>query len=281
MRCSQLTQWVVVVSLAACSDPVRPSSGFGPGEAPGTGGQAGNAESADAMGPSDSSGNAEGGSIGDGSAGSIMVRDVTVMQEDAGAAACLDDRAAMGSGTLVAAGATPADFAAAFNAELLKLPTPGPFLMILSGVNPGSTASKTASLGALTVTSTGVDFAGAHAEVPFTTGPSGRVEIARSDANFALRFIAPASDAMIPVASAELSGTLGNACVSLTITSLKLLVPATAGAFAFHGSTVGALMGTPTASVQGGSNNAWPLEIAGKVKEVSLASHQEAGDGPL
>jgi len=291
MRCSQLTQWVILVSLAACtSDPVRPASGFGPGtQATGTGGDGGSPiPSTDAMTTIEDSANgaggasAAGGSIQDAatdSTGAVRA-DVFVMQEDAGAAQCPNDQATLGSGTLTAAGATPPAFAAAFNAELLKLSIPGPFFMVFSGVNQGSSAPKTVSLGALAVTANGVAFAGAHVDVPFSMGPSGAVKIAMTDANFDLRFVAPASDAMIPVASVELSGTLGNACVSLTVSSMTLLVPATAGAIAFHGSTVGALMGTPTAGVQGGSNNAWPLEIAGKVKQVYAAVSDDAGDGP-
>jgi hypothetical protein len=207
-----------------------------------------------------------------------MVRpDVTIRQEEAGPALCSRDRASMGSITLVAGGATPPNFAAAFNAELLKLTTPGPLLMVFSGVNQGSTAPKTASLGALAVTPEGVSFAGAHAEAPFSMGPAGLVTIAKSNASFELRFNAPASNSMIPVASVELTGTLENGCVALTISSLKLLVPATAGSIAFHDSTVGVLMGAATASVQGGSNNAWPLELAGEVRQVYAVLNDEAG----
>jgi hypothetical protein len=285
MRCSQLTQWVIMVSLTACtSDPVRPVSGFGPGSGTGTGGQAGNHPATDAMAFADSAtgaGGAGGSLVGDGAVDSRNARpDVVVRQDDAGAAVCSNDRAPVGSSTLVAAGVTPAGFAAAFNAELMQLVTPGPFLLILSGVNAGSAAPKTAAFGALVVTPSGADFERAPATVPFSWGGSGVVKVAKSDASFELRFVAP-SAAMIPVASVELTGTLENACSSLIISSLKMLVPATAGAMAFHGSTVGALMGTPTASAQGGSNNAWPLELSGEVKAIYAALNEDtdAGEG--
>jgi len=286
MRRSQLTQWIIVVSLAACtSDPVRPAASFGPGStvAGGVGGSAGGGTShPDGATTAGSSGAAGGrtddASIGDGATDSAYVRrDVMVRQEEAGPVQCSNDRAALGSSTLLAAGATPAAFAQAFNAELLSLPTPGPLLMIFSGVNAGSLATKTASLGALTLAPGGVDFDGSHADVPFSVDGMGVLKIAKSDAAFGIRFIPPASDVMIPVASVELTGTLENGCVSFTIASLKLFVPATAASVAFHGSTVGALMGSPTAGVQGGSNNAWPLELAGDVVQVNAVLNEDAG----
>ena len=136
---------------------------------------------------------------------------------------------------------------------------------------------KTATLGGLTVAPGGAAFEGSHSDVPFSVDASGALKIAKTDVAFGMRFIAPASNASIPVASVELTGTLENACVSFTIASLKLLVPATAASIAFHGSTVGALMGSPTASVHGGSNNAWPLELAGEVVQVNAVLNDDAG----
>ena len=78
-----------------------------------------------------------------------------------------------------------------------------------------------------------------------------------------------------------MTGTLTGACTSLTISTLTLLVPAAAGNIAFGGSTVAALMGTATASAQGGTNNAWPLELSGKARDVLAVLPEDAGGGPL
>jgi len=280
---------MILVSLVACaSDPHRFSSGFGGpgagGDTTGSGGDGSNGD--DAMAPDDvatGSAGASGAADGAADAGTPFVPDgpVIVMHGDASPGMCTSDRATLGSSSLQAAGGTPTAFADAFNAELMKLTSGGPFLLVLSGVNDGSNVPKTASFGPLEVLQDGVGFEEAPAVVPFSSDGAHMIQVPKKDAAFALRFIAPASPAMIPVGSVEMSGALASTCTSLTISTLKMLVPATASGVAFHGSTVGALMGTPTAGVQGGTNNAWPLELSGKAKQVSAIIFEDAGGGPL
>lgn len=289
MHCSQLTRSLILVSLVACtSEPRRFSSGFGSpgagGDLAGSGGAAaGTTDEGDAAAPDDLDASGAAGGSADGAAGSPFAPDgpVMVMHGDASAAMCSRDRATLGGSGLLAAGATPPTFAAAFNAEVTNLKTGGPFLLVLSGVNQGSSGPQTASFGALDVLPDGVGFAGPPAVVPFSIEGVRMIQIPMKDAVFDLRFVAPASPATIPVASVEMTGALANACTSMTIATLRMLVPATASGIAFHGSTVGALMGTPTASVQGGANNAWPLELSGKVKQVTAIIPEDAGEGPL
>ena len=92
------------------------------------------------------------------------------------------------------------------------------------------------------------------------------IQIPPSAAAFELRFVPPASDVLLPVASIELAGTLSRGCGSLVVTKAKLLVPIAAGSVAFHGSTVANLMGAPTESLGGQAASAWALELAGTAR---------------
>jgi hypothetical protein len=198
--------------------------------------------------------------------------------DEAGVAACFDDRATLESSQLRAGGSTPGAFADAFNAEMKKLTTPGPLLIVLHGVNVGSLAPKVASLGALKPLTLGVGFDGDPASMSFSI--IGRtVQIPATSIAFQLKFVAPANDAVLPVSSVQLTGTLASACATLNISAMKLLVPASAASIAFHGSTVGALMGTPTASILGGTNNAWPLDLSGLASEILALVAEDAGTG--
>ena len=123
----------------------------------------------------------------------------------------------------------------------------------------------------------GVGFAEGHAEVRFTMGAARSLQVPATDASFGFRFAAPATDATVPVVSVELSGTLMQECGSLAMTKAKLLVPATAGSTAFHGSTIGALMGAPTETWRGQAASAWGLELAGTAKQVYAPGVLEDG----
>jgi hypothetical protein len=201
------------------------------------------------------------------------------MHGEAGVAPCSNDTATLDSHALLAGGATPAAFTDAFNAEMKKLTTPGPLLIVLHGVNEGSTATKVASLGPLMPLMLGVGFASTPANMPFTIGAGGALQIPATSIAFQLKFVAPADDVLLPVSSVELTGKLASACASLSITSMKLLMPTSASAVAFHGSTVGALMGTPTESILGGTNNAWPLQLSGVANDVLALIADDAGGG--
>jgi hypothetical protein len=202
---------------------------------------------------------------------------LSVLQLDAGQATCQDDTSALGSITLVAGGATPAAFASAFNAQLLKLPTPGPFLLTLSGVGNGP--AREARFGALKVLPEGVDFAEAPAEVPFSMDANRTVRVAHADASFGLQFVSPATATSIPVAAVELTASLTSSCTALSVTSLKLMIPSSAASTPFDTSTLGALLGTPSASLDGGASDAWVLELSGRMKQVQKVLVQDPGDG--
>jgi len=183
---------------------------------------------------------------------------------------CAGNLATLGSANLRAGGATPPAFAAAYNADLNVLPGPGPMLLIFSGVNDETPASWIASFGALDATggTSGVHFAGRHANVAFRLGAPKSILIAPTEAAFELKFSAPASDALIPVVAIELSGALASGCGSLAVSRARLLVPATAAAITFHQSTIGALMGPATEAYRGEAARAWPLELSGKANQT-------------
>jgi hypothetical protein len=300
MHGSQLTLSAFLVSLLACaSDPQR-ANGFGPGEpttGTGLGGAGGHGDTgsggsevtgSDSGRPGDSSttvgsgGTSGAGSMTDAASerGVVVKPDgplAMMMHGEAGVATCSNDRASFESSALRAGGSTPAAFADAFNAEMKKLTTPGPLLILLHGVNEGSLAPKVATLGALKPLTLGVGFDGAPASVSFSIGTARSIQIPLTSIAFQLKFVAPATEAVLPVSSVQLTGQLASACASLTISAMKLLVPASAGSIAFHGSTVGALMGTPTAGILGGSNNAWPLDLSGVATEVLALVAEDAG----
>jgi hypothetical protein len=160
-------------------------------------------------------------------------------------------------------------FAIAYNAELDVLHGPGPLLIVLSGVNDAVPAAWIASFGALDAgQGAGVGFAGQRADVLFTMSATRSIQIAPIDANFDLKFAPPASDALVPIVSVELAGTLTTGCGSLIVTQAKFLVPAIAGGIIFHGSTIGDLMGPASETYHGQTASAWALEVAGTATEV-------------
>jgi hypothetical protein len=268
-----------LLGLAACSsDPVRAPGTEGPQATPtGSGGAAGGSgggvDAARATGGSSNGGSSNADAASPDSQGDATTDSpIFVIHSDSGGGpgACTTGVDTLGSIALLAGGATPSAFVDAYNAELAKLLTAGPFLIALAGINDTNASGWIAAFGALGTgeAGAGVAFAGNHAEVPFTIGPARSLQIARTNAAFELRFTAPASTALLPVVSVELSGTLSPGCGSLTVTTAKLLIPASAGGLAFHASTLAALMGAATESYQGASNNAWPLELAGKAQQV-------------
>jgi hypothetical protein len=276
---SRLTPWLFVVGLSACTSNGNRLQGTGPSETTGSGGGSRSATatgSTTSGGRAGSGGSATDGGGGGGGAGGAPASDAALegafeMHDDASSVPvpCTNNRATLGS-RLRAGGTTPMAFAAAYNAELDSLLGPGPFLMVLLGVNGTTPASWIGAFGALDPgdPGAGARFASGHAEVRFTMGAARSIQIAPADATFDLRFAAQPAAVLVPVASVELSGTLTTECGSLAMTKAKFLVPATAASVAFHGSTVGALMGAPTEALRGQAASAWVLELSGTAKQV-------------
>jgi hypothetical protein len=285
MIASRLMHCIPVVGLLACTPDTNRLQGARPME---TGATTSATSSSTAGSGGSGGGAADGGGGGAGSSVDASTPDADLPRIDAGVvihddasdpAPCANNRAALGSIRLRAGGATPAPFAAAYNAELDALLGPGPLLIVLRGVNDTRSTAWIAAFGALAPgdPSTGVTFASAHVEVPFTLGADRSVQVAPSSSSFELRFAPPASDVMIPVGSIELAGVLSRECGSLVMTKAKLLVPAIAGSLAFHGSTIGALMGAPTEALGGQASAAWALEILGTAKQVYAPGILEDG----
>jgi hypothetical protein len=187
-----------------------------------------------------------------------------------GGAMCANNFAAVGSNRLLAGGATPTDFAAAYNAELAASSTAGPLLLAFFGVNDTNLLGWIAKVGALEPSDAGagVGFAGVHADVPFTLASNRSLRIAPIAADFELKLVAPSSSISLPIGSIALDGSLSVGCGSLTVDKATLLVPIRAGTLTFHGSTVAALMGPPTETLGGVAHSAWPLELSGKASQV-------------
>src|SRR5258705_358793 len=89
----------------------------------------------------------------------------------------------------------------------------------MAAVTSGAGASWIASLGAPGASrgGEGVGFAASHADVAFAMDAARLVRIAQVNAIFELSFTPPASQAMVPIGSVDLSGTLTTGCGSLVI----------------------------------------------------------------
>ncbi len=280
MLCRRIERWLLILGLVACTERERgtesiatPSSGAStgagarPGAAGGSGHEGGLGGSAGSGGAGIPDANTEGG-VSDGAPDTPLV----IIHQDgrSGPATCADNATALGSNRLLAGGATPPNFEAAYNAELAASNTPGPLLLAFFGVNDTSLLGWIAAVGALEPTDEGdaVRFAGTRAEVPFTLAPNRSLRIAPIAADFELELATPSSTFVLPIGSIALEGVLSVGCGSLTVDKATLLVPVRAGSTAFHGSTVEALMGPPTETLRGAARAAWPLELSGKAARV-------------
>ena len=278
----RLMPLLVVVGLAACAEkerapqPIDTPSGSSTGTGAGAGGS-GSGGSTGGTGNAGGAGNSGGATVTDASveAGALDAGPDTplvIIHQDgrSGGAACANNFTALGSNRLLAGGATPAGFAAAYNAELGASSTAGPLLFAFYGVNDTNLLGWIAAIGALEPSDAGagVGFAGNHAEVPFTLTTDRSLHIAAIAADFELKLAAPASPLMLPIGSIALDGALSVGCGSLTVDKATLLVPVRAGGLFFHGSTVEALMGPPTETLRGVPRAAWALELSGKASQV-------------
>ena len=123
--------------------------------------------------------------------------------------------------------------------------------------------------GPLKVSGAGEDFAGPTAEFPYVLSAMGTgVDVAGGSGGFSLRFATVTTTADLPVLGISLAGSLGG-CEELAVDYLRMVVPESAKDLAFHGSTVGALMGATTVSGDAGVSG-WVLELLGSTSKVSF-----------
>jgi hypothetical protein len=288
MRCNRLKPWLLVTGLVACApEHERAPAASGTPPTGSTTGTIGGAAGTGGAGTSTGAGGSGGGAGGSGGAsGGVMVDaaiDVTasdgasdtplvIIHRDAnpGGPVCANDSTAVGSNRLLAGGATPPDFAAAYNAEIAASSTAGPLLLAFYGVNDTNLLRWIAAIGALRPSGAGagVGFAGDHAEMPFTLAADRSLRIGAIAADFELSMVTPASSVALPAGSIALEGALSVGCGSLDVARATLLVPVRAGTLTFHSSTVEALMGPPTETLRGVARSAWPLELSGKASQV-------------
>jgi hypothetical protein len=282
MHCSRQKSWLLLTGLFACTQREAPPQPIDPGPAgsttsggmggAGSSGRGGNAGNAANGGAGAGGGIAADATIESGASDGAPDTPLVIIHQDAssGGAACANNFAAVGSNRLLAGGATPPDFAAAYNAELSASRTPGPLLLAFYGVNDTNLLGWIASVGALEPSDAGggVGFAGVHADIPFTLASNRALRIAPIAADFELKLATPTSTLALPIGSIALDGSLSVGCGALDVDKATLLVPVRAGTMTFHGSTVEALMGPPTETLRGVLHSAWPLELAGKASQV-------------
>jgi hypothetical protein len=166
-------------------------------------------------------------------------------------------------------GATPPDLAAAHNAELASR-TAGPLLPAFYGVNDTNLLGWIALVGALEPSDAG---GGRLCRRPRRYPLHARLQ------SSALRIAPIAADSRAqagdthehPRAPHRVDCASTDRCRSVAARlrdKTTLLVPLRAGTMTFHGSTVEALMGPPTAALRGVLHSAWPLELSGKASQV-------------
>lgn len=269
-----------LVLLACSSDEKKPAGTniFGTGGTGGTGGSAGTGGDGGAGGTAGtgatggSGGSADGGSAGTAGIGGTGGDDAGVEAgDDAAPDAGLDvvvvvdtcgvAERSLTTKQLYAVGATPQDFVTAFNDEVAAMTQPGPFLMRFRGLDSDNTAGWLLDLGPLELIGGGpaVGFASTPATIPFRLGEQHAVYAEPADASFALHF----DTVDLPVVRFEGGGQFDDPCDTMFTEQLRLLIPATAAALPFHGSTVGTLLGQPDQDYGGNKASAWLIELAG------------------
>ncbi len=287
MRLPLLLLCSALGGLAACSSSSRPpGSSDAPGGSGGAGGYDASVDAADAAG-----GHADGGDASDGSDASDAVDDAVLVKDgavpvpdviDEPPPGCALDEVALASGRLVSTGATPAAFAAAYDAAVTTPPSAGPLLAVFDGLTAlGDPSLHLVRVGPRGTTEAGAgdDFLDTPATIAFDLPAPRHVIIPYTEAGFALAVPVGGSVRMLPVVAIELDGTFDDECGVLTVGHLRMLVPSSASAIAFGAQTVGQLMGTTTATYAGGTQTAWPLELTGVATEVMFAPGPPKGVG--
>jgi len=267
--------------LVACSsDETKPGSTniFGDAGTSGTGGSSGSGGSTTGGAAGSSGEGGTGGTSDAGSGGAAGEEDGGVEAGDAAPDVGLDvvvvvdtcpmAELAVSSKGLSAGGATPADFATAFNEEVAAMTNPGPMLMRFHGLDAESEAGWLLDIGPLQLVGAGptVEFGATPATVPFRLGEMHAIFAEQVDASFVLRF----AGGDIPVVQFGAGGQLDDPCETFMVEQLKMLVPATAADIPFHGSTVGTLMGVPDQDYGGEKANAWMLELSGMAAKAEM-----------
>jgi len=257
-----------------------PIDDLGDSGSAGSSGAAGSKADASADAPADSSAD----STVDASADSALADSTNDIQSDTATDAtkdvvieyniqpCSVGSRAVGSKTLLASMDTPDAFKAAYNAEVASMAYPGPMLMVFNGLDSLDSSKWKLQIGPLTLadSSSKVAFANSPAEIPFSLGEGFTINLPQTSAPFTMRFATATTTADLPIASVLVSGNFDSVCSSLQLETIYMFVPETASSLPFHGSTVGALMGAPDQSINGGKDNAWVLALSGSSEPVEV-----------
>jgi hypothetical protein len=145
-------------------------------------------------------------------------------------------------------------------------------LMVFNGLNSLDSSKWILQVGPLVLGDAAdvVSFASTPAQVPFQLGEGFTINFPDTATSFTMRFATATTTADLPIASIAVSGGFDSTCSTLNVETVYMYVPATAAALPFHGSTVGALMGTPDQNINGGKANAWLLSLSGKAQPVTV-----------
>jgi hypothetical protein len=244
------------------------TGGTGTGGTSGSGGSqgSGGTGTGGSAGSQGSGGSGTGGTGGTGTGGTGTGGTGTGGSGGVGGSQCVNETV-VGFGTkdLIPTDPTPAAFADAYKAEVASMSDPGPMLIVLKFTSPVDSW-----FGSLVPNGSSGDyeFGETPAEVPITLSPAFSLSVPSTQVQFSLHFDTSDTHADIPVIAVQAGGILSTACDSIGFDYLYLAIPASAGNIAFHGSTVGALMGPPSGG-QNGNPSGWPIGFIGGAKAVS------------
>jgi hypothetical protein len=166
---------------------------------------------------------------------------------------------------LLAGGPTAADFATAFNAEVAALTDPGPFLVVFDGLDSTTETDWVLKIG-MPQGSGPVSFVGTPASAPFRLGEMHTIFVDETEASFSMRF----GTVDIPVVKFWFGGQFDAECSVFIVEEFSFLIPSSAASVAFHGSTLGDLLGTPEASYGTEKYNAWQVALSGQMNAVQV-----------
>lgn len=188
---------------------------------------------------------------------------------------CPSAPVAVGSKDMLIGGNPNAPFATAYAAELSSMTYPGPLLLVFQGIDTNDPSGWTLQVGGLQAAGSNVAFVGTPAELPFSLGENRSLYAAKAAVSMIMHFATPTTQADVPVIEIGLTGSFDTSCTTLSLETLSVAIPASAASVAFHGSTLGALLGTPNYVVDGGKDaggeqDAWIVGLIGSGSTVSL-----------
>lgn len=214
------------------------------------------------------------GSAGDADLDAAFLPDALFLPDavvlDAPYDTCPSGQLAVGTLGLQAGLDTPSAFASAYNAEVAAMGGAGPLLLVLHGLDSPHKPNWRALFGPpAAISGGGYQVTEYPTWVPLVLAHGNAASIVYEETEILLRFQTATTQLDLWAVAVEMHSQVAADCHSLSIASLRLLIPVDDEPDAmFHGSALADLMGPPTAT-WGGTNDAWVLELTGDADRVA------------